>query len=111
MNKLLATLITVSAFAFGSTAVLADDSDMKPLTKAQTDATKAARAEAKAKWATMTPEEQAATKKAAAAKKGKDLTMLEAVGQESDMTSAAARAEAKKNIEASKPRAAPQVGK
>jgi|SRR5450631_2039023 hypothetical protein len=67
MKKLLVALCA-SAFAFGSVSAMADDSDMKPLSKMQTDEAKAARAAAKAKLASMTPEERAAAKKAAAAK-------------------------------------------
>ena len=66
--KNLLIAICAGALAFGSAAALADDSDMKPLTKMQTDEAKAARAAAKEKWAKMTPEQQAAAKKAAAAK-------------------------------------------
>jgi FKBP-type peptidyl-prolyl cis-trans isomerase len=76
MNKLIVALCA-SAFAFGSASVLADDSDMKPLSKMQTDEAKAAKAAAKAKWDKMTPEEKAATKKAAAAKNRDSWTATE----------------------------------
>jgi len=50
---------------------------------ADTAKSKAERDEAKAKWDKMTPEEKAATRKAAQAKKVSELTMLEkmSVGQ------------------------------
>jgi hypothetical protein len=50
-----------------------------PLSKMDTEKAKAARAEAKAKWDKLTPQEQAAYKKAAAAKKREELTAMEAV--------------------------------
>jgi hypothetical protein len=82
MNKLIIALCA-SAFAFGSVSALAGN-DMKPLSKMETQEAKAAREAAKAKWAKLTPEEQAAYKKQAKAKKQADLTALEAVAQESD---------------------------
>lgn len=78
MNKLLIALMA-SAFALGSAGVLADDSDMKPLSKMETQEAKAARDAAKAKWAKMTPEQQAATKKAAQAKNRDSWTAIEEV--------------------------------
>ena len=61
MNKLIVALCA-SAFAFGSVSAMADSggSDMKPLSKMETEEAKAARAAAKAKWDAMTPEKQAA---------------------------------------------------
>ena len=82
MNKLIVALCA-SAFAFGSVSVLAGN-DMKPLSKMETQDAKAARAAAKAKWEKMTPDEQAAAKKAARTKKAADLTALESIAQESD---------------------------
>ena len=78
MNKLLVALC-VSACAFVSASVLADDSSVKPMTKKETQDAKAARDAAKAQWAKMTPEEQAATKKAAAAKNRESWTAIEKV--------------------------------
>lgn len=103
MNKLLVALMA-SAFAFGSAAVFADDNDMKPLSKMESQDAKAAREAAKAKWAKMTDAEKAAYRKSAAAKKQADLTAMEAVAQESQGSAAnsPARAEAKANIDASK---------
>jgi len=103
MSKLIIALCA-SVFAFGTASALADDSDMKPLTKAQTDAARNERNAARAKFAALTPAEQDAMRKAARAKKQADLTMMEAValeGQNSSATSPA-RAEAKANVEASK---------
>jgi hypothetical protein len=86
MNKLLVTLLA-SAFALGSASALAQtggktfavtgDNDMKPLSKMETDEAKAARAQAKAHWAKMTPEEQAAARKATRAKRQSELTALD----------------------------------
>jgi acyl-CoA reductase-like NAD-dependent aldehyde dehydrogenase len=98
MNKLLVVLMT-SAFAFVAASALAQapapaakqpvptraipsEGDVMPLSKMDTDQAKAARAAAKAKWDKMTPEEQAAYKKAAANKKREELTAMEAVAAE-----------------------------
>ena len=81
MNKLLIALFA-GAFAVAMPA-FADDTDIKPLSKMQTDEAKAAKAAAKAKWDKMTPEEQAAAKKAARAKKQGDQTALDSIAQES----------------------------
>lgn len=78
MNKLIVALCA-SAFAFGSVSALADDSDLKPLSKMQTQEAKEAKAAAQAKWAKMTPEEKAATKKAAAAKNRESWTATEQI--------------------------------
>lgn len=80
MNKLIVALCA-SAFAFGSASALAGN-DMKPLSKMETQEAKAARAAAKAKWDAMTPEQQAAAKKAARAKKQADLTALDAIAND-----------------------------
>ena len=88
MNKLLVALFA-GTVALVAMPVFADDSDMKPLSKMETDEAKAARAAAKAKWDKMTPEQQAAAKKAAKAKKQTELTALESVAQESDKYNAA----------------------
>ncbi|MEP6943598.1 MAG: hypothetical protein ABI981_11715 [Betaproteobacteria bacterium] len=78
MKKLLVALCA-STFALVGVAAFADDSTMKPLTKMDTQEARAAREAAKAKWAKMTPEEQAATKKAAAAKNRDSWTAIEQV--------------------------------
>ncbi len=99
MNKLIIALCS-SAFVFGSASVLAQAGadSMLPLSKMQTEQSKAASAEAKAKWAKMTPEEQAAAKKAARAKKQSELTALDNMACENcyDAKKAAAEAAASK---------------
>jgi hypothetical protein len=80
MNKLHFALCA-SAFGLGSASAFAQgfsgDNDTKPLSTMQPQDAKAATAAAKAKWAGMTPEEQAAAKKAARAKKQAELTALD----------------------------------
>ena len=78
MNKLLVVLCA-SIFALGSASLLADDSSVMPISKMDTQQAKAARDAAKAQWAKMTPEQQAATKKAAAAKNRDSWTAIEQV--------------------------------
>ena len=80
MNKLIVALCA-SAFAFGSASALAG-SDMKPISKMETEQAKAARAAAKAKWDAMTPEQQAAAKKAARNKKLSDANALDMIANE-----------------------------
>ena len=105
MNKLIVALVG-SAFAFGSAAVFADGSDLKPLTKAETQMYKQQRADAKAALEKMTPEQRAAMRKAAAGKKQMELTALEQAAQEGyDATGA--RIEAKAAVAQSKAMAAP----
>jgi hypothetical protein len=82
MNKLLVALFA-TAFGLFSMSALADDSDLKPLSKMQTDEAKAARAAAKAKWDKMTPDEQAAARKAARGKKLADQNAIDRIAQES----------------------------
>ncbi len=98
MNKLIVALCA-SAFAFGSVSAMAGGNDMKPLSKMETDEAKAARAAAKAKWDAMTPEQQAAAKKAARAKKIQDATALDMVASENMQLDTA---QAKKDAAASK---------
>ena len=105
MNKLIVALVG-SAFAFGSAAVFADGSDLKPLTKAETDMYKKQRAEAKAAVEAMTPEQRAAMKKAAQGKKLSELTALEIAAQDG-YDSTGARIEAKAAVAQSKAMAAP----
>ena len=80
MNKLLAALV-VGAFALGSLPALAqvvsDKTQSFILTPGEQARLKAERDAAKAKWAAMTPEEKAATKKAASAKRRSELTTVE----------------------------------
>jgi hypothetical protein len=103
MNKLLVALFA-SGFALVAMPAFADDSSLMPLSKMDTQQAKAARAAAKAQWAKMTPEEQAAAKKTARAKKQADLTALEAVAQEGAKYDAAQGA---KDAAASKTQAVP----
>jgi hypothetical protein len=105
MNKLLVALCA-SVFALGSGSLLADDSSVKQISKMETQEATAARADAKAKWAKMTPEEQAATKKAAAAKNRDSWTATEEIssGIEYDSKKAA------KDTAASKAGPAPNKG-
>jgi len=77
MNKLLAAL-AVGAFAFGSLPALAQDKTQSfILTPGEQARLKTERDAAKAKWAAMTPEERAATKKAASGKRRSELTTVE----------------------------------
>jgi len=80
MNKLLAALV-VGAFAFGSLPALAqvgnDKTQSFVLTPGEQARLKAERDAAKAKWAAMTPEEKAATRKGANAKRRTELTTIE----------------------------------
>ncbi|HTP48121.1 MAG TPA: hypothetical protein VMQ50_14515 [Casimicrobiaceae bacterium] len=103
MNKLLAALFA-SAFAFGMTSAFADDSDFKPLSKMETNEAKAAREAAKMKWDAMTPQEQAAAKKAARNKKLSEATALDEVANENMMYNAKqGAAETAKSKEQAKP--------
>ena len=87
MNKLLAALV-VGAIAFGSLPALAqvgnDKTQSFVLTPVEQAKLKAERDAARAKWAAMTPEQRAATRKTMQAKRVSDLTTLEIVGQEND---------------------------
>jgi hypothetical protein len=97
MNKLILALCA-TAFAFASVSAVADDSSVKPLSKMETQEAKAAQDAAKAKWAAMTPEEKAATKKAAQAKNRQSWTAIEQVssGIDYDAKKGAADAAASK---------------
>ncbi len=77
MKKLLAALV-VGAFAFASIPAMAQEKTQSfVLTPAEQARLKAERDSAKAKWAAMTPEEKAATRKAANSKKRTELTTIE----------------------------------
>ena len=81
MNKLFAAFIA-GAFAFASVSAMADDkSPAPPVDQAKL---KAERDAARAKFAAMTPEEKAATRKAMQAKRVSELTALEQVAQEGE---------------------------
>ena len=83
MKTLLLALIA-AAFAVGSTLALADD-DTPQMTAAQAAQYRADYQAAKAQWAKMTPQQQAAVIESARNKKVKDLTAIERVGQRNDM--------------------------
>jgi len=102
MNKLIVALCA-SAFAFGSVSALAGN-DMKPLSKMETQDAKAARATAKAHWDAMTPEQQAAAKKAARNKKLSDASALDMIANDNMQFDAA---QAKKDAAASKAQPVP----
>jgi hypothetical protein len=88
MNKKLIAALFAGAFAFVSASAIADDkTPSAPVDQAKL---KAERDAAKAKFAAMTPEEKAATRKAIQAKRVSELNALElAAGQESDFNLAA----------------------
>ena len=81
MNKLLIALLA-GAFALISASAFADDSSLMPLSKMDTDHAKQARADAKAKWDKMTPQEQDAARKAARSKRLMDATAIDAIASE-----------------------------
>jgi hypothetical protein len=108
MNKLIVAFCA-SAFAFGSSYAMAQgnratdraeaDSSLQPLSKMETQDAKAARVAAQAKWASMTPEQQAAARKAARQKKLSDATAMDMVATENmqyDTKQGAADAKASK---------------
>jgi hypothetical protein len=88
MNKKLIAALFAGAFAFASASAMADDKTAPiPVDQAKL---KAERDAAKAKFAAMTPEEKAATRKSMATKRVSELNALEmAAGQESDFNLAA----------------------
>ena len=88
MNKKLIAALFAGAFAFASASAMAQDkTPPDPVDQAKL---KAERDTAKAKFAAMTPEEKAATRKAMQAKRVSELNALEmAAGQESDFNLAA----------------------
>ena len=80
MNKKLIAALFAGAFAFVSASAIADDkTPSQPVDQAKL---KAERDAAKSKFAAMTPEEKAATKKAAQAKKVSDLSAVELLADE-----------------------------
>ena len=105
MNKLIVALLA-GAFTLGSTAVFADDSDIKPLTRDQTKMYQQQRAEAKAALEKMTPEQRAAMRKASQGKKLSELSVQEQMNQEG-YDEAGARKDAKAAVAQSKAMAAP----
>ena len=106
MNKLLIALIA-GVFALGSIAALADDkTPAQPVDQAKL---KADREAAKAKAASMTPEEKAAAKKAKRSQRQKELSATEKSGQEGGASPQAQAAEGAKAAAESKgqPKALP----
>jgi hypothetical protein len=87
MNKKLIAALFAGAFAFASVSALADDKT--PPTPVDQAKLKAERDAARAKFAAMSPEEKAATRKAMQAKRVSELTQLELVAQEDDYPMAA----------------------
>ena len=88
MNKLLGALC-VFAIALASVTALADvysEMNMKPLTPETTAAMKAQVQAAKAKWASMTPAEKSAVTQSMRGKRLGELTAMERVAQNDDMT-------------------------
>jgi hypothetical protein len=84
MNKKLIAALFAGAFAFASVSAIADDkTPPAPVDQAKL---KAEHDAAKARWAGMTPEQQAVTRKAMQAKRVSELSALELVAQEGDTT-------------------------
>jgi len=103
MNKLLVALFA-SAFALISASALAQpDNTMQPLSKMDTQDAKAARAAAQEKWAKMTPQEQAAAKKAARAKKLADANAIDMIANDNMQYVPPTKAEAAASKEVPKP--------
>jgi hypothetical protein len=97
MNKKLIAALFAGAFAFASVPALADDKT--PPTPVDQAKLKAERDAARAKFAAMSPEEKAATRKAMREKRVSELTQLELVAQESDYPMAAPGDDAKLKAE------------
>jgi hypothetical protein len=111
MKKLLAAVV-VGAFAFGSLTAMAQDKTQSfVLTPAEQARLKADRLAAKTKWDSMTPEEKAAMRKSANAKRRSELTAVEelSMGSGTDYFTAkegaAATAESKAGPKPAKPTA------
>lgn len=88
MKRALLLLSTV-AFTTAALPALADlysEMTMKPMTPETTAKMKAEVQTAKAKWATMTPEQKAAATKSMRGKKLGELTAMDRVAQNDDMT-------------------------
>lgn len=88
MNKLLGVLCVFS-IALAPVTALADvysEMNMKPLTPETTAAMKAQVQAAKAKWASMTPAEKSAVTQSMRGKRLGELTAMERVAQNDDMT-------------------------
>jgi hypothetical protein len=88
MNKKLIAALFAGAFAFASASALADDKT--PPTPVDQAKLKAERDAARAKFAAMSPEEKAATRRAMREKRVSELSALELVAQEGDSGPASA---------------------
>jgi hypothetical protein len=82
MNKKLIAALFAGAFAFASATAIADDKS--PPTPVDQAKLKAERDAAKAKFAAMSPDEKAATRKAMREKRVSELSALELVAQEGE---------------------------
>ena len=91
MNKKLIAALFAGAFAFASASAMADDKT--PPTPVDQAKLKAERDAARAKFAAMSPEEKAATRKAMREKRVSELSALELVAQEGDSGPAATPAD------------------
>jgi hypothetical protein len=91
MNKKLIAALFAGAFAFASVSALADDKT--PPTPVDQAKLKAERDAARSKFAAMSPEEKAATRKAMREKRVSELSALELVAQEGDSGPAATPAD------------------
>jgi cell division protein FtsL len=88
MNKKLIAALFAGAFAFATASAIADDkTPSQPVDQAKL---KAERDAAKAKWAGMSAEEKAATRKSMQSKKVSELSAVELAGQEADTREAPA---------------------
>ena len=86
MNKKLIAALFAGAFAFASASAIADDkTPSAPVDQAKL---KAERDAAKSKWAAMSAEDKAATRKSMQAKKVSELSAVELAGQEADTMTA-----------------------
>jgi cell division protein FtsL len=88
MNKKLIAALFAGAFAFASASAIADDKT--PSTPVDQAKLKAERDAAKSKWAAMSAEEKAATRKSMQSKKVSELSAVELAGQEADTMTAPA---------------------
>ena len=66
--------------------ILGQNDDIMEATNTETAELRAERAAAKVKWDKMTPQEKAAVRQAALQKRASELTMIERVGQEDDIS-------------------------
>ena len=89
MNKMLAGIAAASVLLVAAAPLRADvysEMNMKPMTPETTAKMKAEVQAAKAKWASMTPDQRAEVTKSMRGKKLGDLTAMERVAQNDDMS-------------------------